>query len=39
MIASHDIDLIRRYGTRIISLRRGYLADDLQRIKKTGSGN
>jgi len=37
MIASHDIDLIRRYGTRIISLRRGYLADDLQRIRKTGS--
>ena len=38
MIASHDVELIRRYGTRIISLQRGYLADDLQRIKKFGSG-
>src|ERR1043166_368955 len=38
MVASHDIELIRRYGTRIISLQRGYLADDLQRVKKRGSG-
>ena len=38
MVASHDIELIRRYGTRIISLQRGYLADDLQRVKKRGGG-
>jgi cell division transport system ATP-binding protein len=37
MIATHDIEVIRRYGTRILSLQRGYLADDLQRIKKQGS--
>ena len=33
MIASHNLDLIKRYGTRIISLLRGRLAGDLQRIK------
>jgi cell division transport system ATP-binding protein len=38
MVASHDSELIRRYGTRIISLQRGYLADDLQRVKKRGTG-
>lgn len=32
MIASHDIGLIRRFGTRILSLRRGCLVDDLQRV-------
>ena len=34
MIASHDIGLIRRFGTRILSLRRGCLVDDLQRVDK-----
>ena len=34
MIASHDIGLIRRFGTRIISLRSGCLIDDLQRVDK-----
>ncbi len=33
IIASHNIELIKRYGTRIISLRQGYLADDLVRVK------
>ncbi len=33
IIASHHIDLIKRYGTRIIALRQGCLADDLERVK------
>ena len=33
IIASHHIDLIKRYGTRIIALREGCLADDLERVK------
>jgi cell division transport system ATP-binding protein len=33
IIASHNIDLIKRYGTRIISLQQGCLADDLERVK------
>ncbi len=33
IIASHQIDLIKRYGTRIIALRQGCLADDLERVK------
>ncbi|MBM4261065.1 MAG: cell division ATP-binding protein FtsE [Deltaproteobacteria bacterium] len=32
-VASHDIGLIRRFGTRIISLRSGVLVDDLQRVE------
>ena len=38
MIASHDGALIQRYGTRVISLQRGYVADDLQRVKKQENG-
>ena len=38
MIASHDVALIQRYGTRVISLRSGCLAADLQRVKKQESG-
>ncbi|HTN71015.1 MAG TPA: cell division ATP-binding protein FtsE [Methylomirabilota bacterium] len=38
MIASHDVALIQRYGTRVISLQRGYLADDLQRVTKQENG-
>ena len=37
IIATHDIDLVNRYGTRVISLRRGALADDLSRVA-SGSG-
>ena len=33
IIASHNIDLIKGYGTRIISLQQGCLADDLERVK------
>jgi cell division transport system ATP-binding protein len=33
IIASHNIDLIKRYGTRIIALRQGSLADDLERVR------
>ncbi len=33
VIASHHFDLIKRYGTRIISLRQGCLVDDLERVK------
>lgn len=33
IVASHNIDLIKRYGTRIISLRQGSLADDLERVR------
>ncbi len=32
IVASHDLDLIKRYGSRIISLRQGFLADDLWRV-------
>jgi cell division transport system ATP-binding protein len=38
MIASHDITLIQRYGTRVISLQSGCLAADLQRVKKQENG-
>jgi cell division transport system ATP-binding protein len=38
MIASHDLELIQRYGTRIIYLRDGFLADDLERAVKRGKG-
>lgn len=37
MIASHDVALIQRYGTRVISLQSGCLAADLQRVKKQES--
>jgi cell division transport system ATP-binding protein len=33
VIASHDLELANRYGTRVISLRRGELADDLRRVE------
>ena len=32
IVASHDLELIKRYGSRIISLRQGCLADDLWRV-------
>jgi cell division transport system ATP-binding protein len=34
IVASHDLELIKRYGTRIIFLRDGCLADDLWRVKQ-----
>lgn len=33
IVASHDVDFIRRYGSRILSLRQGCLIDDLRRVK------
>jgi cell division transport system ATP-binding protein len=36
IIASHDLELIKRYGTRIIFLRDGRLTDDLERIATEG---
>jgi cell division transport system ATP-binding protein len=38
VVASHNIELIKRYGTRIISLRQGCLADDLERVRAGGRG-
>jgi len=36
LIASHNLELVRRCGTRIIALRGGRLEDDLERVKKAG---
>jgi cell division transport system ATP-binding protein len=33
LIASHNIELIKRYGSRILYLHHGELADDLRRVK------
>jgi cell division transport system ATP-binding protein len=33
LIASHNIELIKRYGSRILYLHRGELVDDLRRVK------
>jgi cell division transport system ATP-binding protein len=38
MIASHDLELIKRYGTRIIYLRDGRLADVLLRVVDRSNG-
>ncbi len=32
IVASHDLTMINRYGTRVLSLKRGVLVDDLTRI-------
>jgi cell division transport system ATP-binding protein len=32
VIASHDLELIKRYGSRVIALRQGRVADDLHRV-------
>jgi cell division transport system ATP-binding protein len=38
IIATHDLPLIKRFGTRIIYLREGRIADDLERVgKPTGA--
>jgi cell division transport system ATP-binding protein len=34
IIASHNLDLSQRYGTRVISLQEGYLVDDLSPLKE-----
>jgi cell division transport system ATP-binding protein len=34
IIASHHLEFIKRYGTRIISLRLGVVVDDLERVGK-----
>jgi cell division transport system ATP-binding protein len=34
IVASHNLDLIKRYGSRIISLRQGRLVDDLERVSE-----
>ena len=39
VIASHDLDLVNRYGTRVISLQRGELADDLRRVESRSSAS
>jgi cell division transport system ATP-binding protein len=38
VVASHNADLIQRYGTRVISLQRGCLVDDLERLKAGRTG-
>ena len=38
IIASHDLHLIKRYGTRIIYLREGRIAEDLERVVKESRG-
>jgi cell division transport system ATP-binding protein len=35
IVASHQLEFIKRYGTRIISLGRGVVVDDLERVGKT----
>jgi cell division transport system ATP-binding protein len=37
ILATHDLGLVNRYGTRVISLRRGELTDDLSRVDTGGS--
>jgi cell division transport system ATP-binding protein len=38
IVASHDLQMIKRYGTRIIYLREGRIADDLERVVKGRRG-
>jgi cell division transport system ATP-binding protein len=38
IIASHDLDLSQRYGTRVISLQEGYLVDDFSPLKEGRAG-
>ena len=37
ILATHDLGLVNRYGTRVISLRRGEVTDDLSRVDAGGS--
>ena len=36
ILATHDLKLVNRYGTRVISLRHGELVDDLSRVDAEG---
>jgi cell division transport system ATP-binding protein len=36
IIATHDVELVNRYGTRVIYLQHGELADDLCRVAPVG---
>jgi len=36
ILATHDLKLVNRYGTRVISLRHGELVDDLSRVDAGG---
>jgi len=38
IIASHNLDLSQRYGTRVISLQEGYLVDDLSPLEEDRAG-
>jgi cell division transport system ATP-binding protein len=38
IIASHDLDLSQRYGTRVISLQEGDLVDDFSPLKEDRAG-
>jgi cell division transport system ATP-binding protein len=38
IIATHNLDLSQRYGTRVISLQEGYLVDDLSPLKEGRTG-
>jgi cell division transport system ATP-binding protein len=38
VIASHDLDFVKHYATRIISLQRGRLVDDVERVKEGRAG-
>lgn len=37
VIATHDTAMVNRYGDRVISLRRGEIADDLRRAESAGA--
>ena len=37
ILATHDLKLVNRYGTRVISLRQGELVDDLSRVDAGGA--
>ena len=38
IIATHDVELVNRYGTRVIYLKQGELADDLCRVDTAKDG-
>ena len=39
VIATHDLAMVNRYGTRVISLRQGEIADDLWRVESAGAAS
>ena len=38
VVATHDLNMINRYGTRVVLLKRGVLADDLRLASRQESG-